>query len=220
MGQVHRRMCGYYKLTAGFSLFPLRAASLAALVAAAFAPLPSSAQEASASQGAIAPFCSVREPETDVEGQADLFAICGDTGINLGPVESYVSFYNPALQATLVKLERYGRTRVMVLRPGADGRPMAEDLTGSLAIAAGRSATSGLEGLVIAPDQFVATGVIGVMGESMVSPVNARASEGPVLQQGAMAAGGVASELDVAALIDADRRRSAAARAMPAEEGL
>ena len=76
--------------------------------------------------------------------------------------ESFQSFANPALEATIVELEEHGAKRVLLLRPDAEGRPLIENLSGTLAASAGRAPWVGLEGLSFDYRQFSDSGVVGV----------------------------------------------------------
>jgi hypothetical protein len=78
----------------------------------------------------------------------------------LGAADRYRAFLNFRLKATLVEIERFGTVNVLLLREGADGQPVLEDVTGALAVAAGRAPWDRLEGLSLDAAHFSSQGRI------------------------------------------------------------
>lgn len=91
-----------------------------------------------------------------------LFANCSGTGILLGEADSYSLSYNPASGALAVSVNFGDSLRVMLLQRDTDGATSVEDITGDLAVAAGRNPTSGLRGTRIDFTAFGSEGVIGI----------------------------------------------------------
>lgn len=112
---------------------------------------------------AAAPGPCVVVSTTAVEGQAQtLTAVCGTQGIVLGRADSYQVQTNEVLPATLVDLTWNGNRRIlMVSYP--DGQPLLEDLSGTLALAAGRGPMSDLKGLDMDLSTFAQDGAVGVL---------------------------------------------------------
>jgi hypothetical protein len=104
-----------------------------------------------------------RSAET-AEGQSQapyVVARCNGAGINLGQADRHEVFSNPGLGAQVVVLEHIGRTRVMSLT-WPNGRLLVEDISGSLAVAAGRTPTQGVRDLAIDMAAYAARGTIRV----------------------------------------------------------
>jgi hypothetical protein len=116
---------------------------------------------AQAISSAALPPCAVHEQERTDEKLPVLIADCGGQGFLLGPAESYTVLQNPQLHATLVDIVR-GNTRRVLMLSYENGRPLLEDITGDLALAAGRGVMSGIKGLDVDPGTFAQDGTISV----------------------------------------------------------
>jgi hypothetical protein len=100
------------------------------------------------------------QPATD--GQAPvLIANCSGEGFLLGSADSYQVLQNAALRATIVDITQGTERRVLMLSYD-NHKPLLEDITGSLALAAGRSAMSGINGLDIDLNAFAQSGTVSV----------------------------------------------------------
>lgn len=100
--------------------------------------------------------CSVVASE-QLDGQ--LIAICHERGIVLGHADSYQVIQNRRLDATIVDLIWAGRRRVLMIS-FPDGEPLLEDLSGTLAKAAGRGPMSSLDGVAVSFDSFAEDGKV------------------------------------------------------------
>lgn len=172
----------------------------------ALAATPAAAQEASSS---IIPkntpkICHIAAQPAAAGAVQDVRAFCWGTGLVLGEAENFRSFTNPALEATLVELDWNGTKRVLLLRPDAEGRPLLEDLSGTLAAAAGRASWSGLDGLSLDYGAFAQVGTIGVAPASEGSPARAQATRS--------AASTETAAINIGQLIREDEARQASAR--------
>lgn len=99
-----------------------------------------------------------------------LLAACGDIGINLGVVESYRTFRNVPDDLLIVEVVRAGRVQVYLLSSDSSGSPLVENLTSAIAVAAGRTATSRIDNLVLDFDGLPASGVVRIAGERWTDP--------------------------------------------------
>ena len=167
---------------------------------AAFLAFPAnavSAQSAAGLSGKVLPVCEIETSAPEVEapevavsdgsGPADaaaqsrptsLIALCGGTGIYLGDADRYAVASHVASGAMAIEIKRLGRTRVMLLSRDARGRVSAEDISGALAVAAGRLPTGGLRGLATDLAQFGEEGTIGLAaagGDAAATNGDARA---------------------------------------------
>ena len=127
----------------------------------------------------------------------------------LGEAEHFETVANVEHEATVVKLERGGEVRVLLLRPLPDGTPIVETLNSELAAAAGRSQLSDIDGLSVDLSQFAGSVLIGVkqdldVGElskartqddALAADVSKSSSDGDLEREG---------QIDVAALIASD----------------
>jgi hypothetical protein len=82
----------------------------------------------------------------------------------LGPVSEFVAIDNDKLQATLIDAHIGSERRILLLSLQDDGRPLLEDLSGEIALAAGRGPMSGTNGIDLDLERFGSTGQIGVHG--------------------------------------------------------
>lgn len=121
-----------------------RISALAMLLFPALAlPTLANAQDAGTTTARTPPPCLFRtEPASD-DGLPRLYASCRGRGLTLGPVSEYHVFRNEDLDATLVDIRSDGDRRIMLIS-FEDGQASAEDLTGQIAVAAGRNPTSHL----------------------------------------------------------------------------
>jgi len=99
------------------------------------------------------------------EGQPqELRAYCRGRAMMLGPASTFEAITNEALQATLVDVRFGSERRVLLLSFRDDGLPLAEDLTGQIALAAGRGPASSIDGVELDVSGFARTGEVGVRG--------------------------------------------------------
>jgi hypothetical protein len=156
-----------------YSWFALVSLTLPGLLAAT--PVGAQAGTPSAGEAAFAdaqgrgprPMCMFRtEPPSEGVPQQRLYANCGGRGLPLGPAQTYEAFANPALKATLVDLRNGEDRRILLISLGDDGVPLVEDLSGQLALAAGRGPMSELADVKLDLGRFVQHGEIGVGGGS------------------------------------------------------
>lgn len=146
-------------------------ASLLGLMAAAPIALwsmPTLAQEITGTTTTLESRCRLTPPGQMSEGERArgvLLLQCGDVGINLGEAESYRLFRNPPDGLMLVELERAGHLYVYLLADDPDNGVVVENVTGSLAREAGRTATSRIDNLVLDYSQVPANGQIAITGE-------------------------------------------------------
>jgi hypothetical protein len=139
----------------------LTAGGFIALLACA-APAP--AQTPATVAAPSSQFCRVFALDAPSGQPRELRAACRDRGIMLGLASQFQVIVNEALRATLVDIRWEGQRRLLLLSMLDDGAPLVEDLTGQLALAAGRGPMSSLEGVEIDLGAFTLTGEIGVRG--------------------------------------------------------
>lgn len=158
-------------------LVGLLSVTLVPVVHAQDRPLPPGLAAGQLERPQVQPACFVHTmpsaaPASDaarVTGPSTLLASCSGAGVVLGEADSYRVHYNPASGALVVSIERGERTRIMLLQRDADGQLAIEDITGDLAVAAGRGPTSGLRGASIDFAGFARDGVIAVADEGQAS---------------------------------------------------
>lgn len=154
--------------TAAMAMLLLGSAVLAGPAFAQDSPSPDGPEAAPAWQTQAVPDhdgpCRVFAFDAPGGDVKDLRAGCGGHGLILGPVTSFEAIANEALQATLVDMHLGSSRRVVLLTMPADGQPLLEDLTGQLALAAGRGPMSELEGVELDLKAFARTGEVGVRG--------------------------------------------------------
>lgn len=131
-----------------------------------------SAQEVAAGGDAraalgFAPVCEIEvapPEETDQSAPGArggvIVALCGREGVVLGSVDRWRSFVNRSAGAVVVELESMGRKRIVLLQRDGEGRLSSENISGALAVAAGRSAVDGMQGLSAVFDRFDTEGII------------------------------------------------------------
>jgi hypothetical protein len=84
----------------------------------------------------------------------------------LGSVTRFEAIPNEALQSTLIDAYRGGERRVLLLTIQEDGQALVEDLTGQIALAAGRGPMSAIDGVELDLKEFARTGEVGVRGKA------------------------------------------------------
>ncbi|MGV3553824.1 MAG: hypothetical protein ACO1OD_01060 [Croceibacterium sp.] len=80
----------------------------------------------------------------------------------LGEATAYEVRANHSLRATLVDTWFWDNRRVLLISQQDDGSPLVEDLSGQIALAAGRGPMSGLVGVELDLSQYIETGSISV----------------------------------------------------------
>lgn len=160
--------------------------------------------------------CTVSADAADSDGMQTIRAGCWGTGLILGKAEAFQTLTNSELPATLAVLSSHGTIRILLLREGADGNPMIEDLGSALAAAGGRGPLGSVADLPVDFTQFETTGVIGV-GQTdetadetseTAGPVSARAAS--VQERADVASAVVPGSINVGALIANDPARASA----------
>lgn len=94
----------------------------------------------------------------------ELRAKCKDRGLALGRVTAFEAIFSEQSQATLIDAHLGDQRRVLLVTVRNDGTPLAEDLTGQIARAAGRGPMSDIAGIELDLKQFAKTGEIGLRG--------------------------------------------------------
>lgn len=125
---------------------------------------------------ADSPVCAVwTEEEAGAPGKA-LLASCDGRGLALGFVDDFQVYSNANQKALIVDSKLGDGRQIWLISTQEDGVPLVEDLGSQIAVAAGRGALSGLDGVKLDLVSFVDAGVIGVVGadqdiglESMVT---------------------------------------------------
>lgn len=146
-----------------------------------------------------------------VDGMQEVRARCWGTGLTLGSADRFRAFANPTLRSTIVEIERGGKRRVLLLRPFVDEQPLVEDISGTLAVAAGRVSWAGIDGLTLDFGQFVTSGRIGVAPDPFATAnVEGRTSD-------SLSSSVEANELRVDQHIALDEARLATAQSAVAE---
>lgn len=147
---------------------------LPALVAASlfglgFSASPAAAQPASPANGeSPSQHCRVYTVER-IEGPAqELRADCRGRGVILGPATAFTVIANERLNASLVDMQFQTERRVWLLSMGADGLPLLEDISGQIALAAGRGPMSEIGDIVVNAGEFASTGRIAVRPDDRV----------------------------------------------------
>ncbi|MCI4591483.1 hypothetical protein MOK15_15480 [Sphingobium sp. BYY-5] len=105
-----------------------------------------------------------------------LFGVCGKRAVRLGVATRYETMAHVGTGVAVAMIEKDGEQRVLVVRPGADGRAFLEDVTGDLAKKGGRSAQAGLAGLAIDLSRFADEGLIAVAATDKGGEARASAS--------------------------------------------
>jgi hypothetical protein len=100
----------------------------------------------------------------------EVHADCRGRGVTLGPAETYETAVNPELQATLVDTRFRGQRQVWLISFQEDGQLLLEDVSGSIALSAGRGPMSDLRGLEIDTRGFARDGSIKVDRDPGAAP--------------------------------------------------
>lgn len=127
-----------------------------------------------------------------------MLASCGATGVNLGTAESFRTFENRARDILIVELVRSGRTHVFALSSDGDGNAIVENLTGALAVAAGRLPTAHIDNLALEYRRLPVDGTIEITEERQIDDAGRASSRQ------------VNSSVSVASVVEAARQRSRA----------
>jgi hypothetical protein len=108
--------------------------------------------------------CQVAEVGPTEQAQASegriLYVGCGQAAFRIGRVEDYRSSYNAAQGTLAVTVLAPGRTRVLVVRPAADGTVEVQDLSRDLAKMAGQPFNTELRAFDVDLGRFAADGTI------------------------------------------------------------
>lgn len=98
-------------------------------------------------QSSASPLCRAVESAPDSNDVRPLVVACGQGGVSLGPVDAYELIRLPALRAAVV-VTSFDRSRRVWLITSEGGRELGlEEITGTIARAAGRGASLRLDGL-------------------------------------------------------------------------
>jgi hypothetical protein len=125
--------------------------------------MPASAQTAStAPVGTPNQPCFVFTVAGPAGRASELGASCNGRGLLLGDVSNYQVIADPTLNAIVVDKHLGGERRLILITIRTDGRPLVEDITGDLAVAAGRGVMSNLVGLDVNLGSFASNGTIAV----------------------------------------------------------
>jgi hypothetical protein len=117
-------------------------------------------------QGVAPAGCNVFAENADTDGVQIVRAICAGRVMILGPATSYTAIPNQKLAATLVDMRMGHERRVWLLSVGADGLPLLEEISGQIALAAGRGPMSDIGDVVVEPDEFASAGRIAVQADA------------------------------------------------------
>lgn len=120
-----------------------------------------------------------------------LVANCNGQGILLGAADQYDVRTNKALGAVVVDIRYHGARRMLLISPRADGQPLLEDISGEIAMKAGKGPTSSIEDVGVDTASFASDGSVAVKAS----------------------AGGASGSIDLGRQIATERIREAAAAA-------
>jgi len=107
---------------------------------------------------AEAEICRIFSGVLDEGHVQELFAKCGEHALALGPVSDFKTVSNVDLGATLVDARHGGERRLLLLTIQEGGRPLVEDLSGQIALAAGRGPMSSIADVEIDLESFAQNG--------------------------------------------------------------
>lgn len=93
-------------------------------------------------------------------------AICGGAGVLLGYANEFQTLSNQRMRSVLVDMRRGAERHVLLISLQDDGQPILEDISGQIAMSAGRGPLSGLEGVRLDVAGFAQDGFISVRGRS------------------------------------------------------
>lgn len=146
-------------------------------------------------QSPASPLCRAVEGPLDGSAVKSLTVACGQAGLSLGQVDAFELIQLPALRAAVVVTSFDRARRVWLVTIEGDRELGLEELTGTIARAAGRGTSMRLDGL----EFDVGPGATGRLTASVMSVRNR--TDG----------GGASSEIDLAAMVSRMRSiRSAA----------
>jgi hypothetical protein len=140
--------------------------------------MPATAQDSAATQdtasaaGAslrVPPVCLFRTESAREPAPGMLQANCGGRIFGLGLADSYTPVSNPGLKAEIVDVRWRAERHVWLLSQQDDGQFLLEDLSGSIALSAGRGPMSDLRGLDIDISGF-ATGALVAVAPQAQAP--------------------------------------------------
>ena len=109
--------------------------------------------------------CAVTAQPGEIDGVETLHADCSGRLVILGPATAYKVVPNERLNATLIDLQFEHERRMLLLSMGADGLPLLEDISGQVALAAGRGPMSDIGDVVVDPGEFARAGRISVRAD-------------------------------------------------------
>lgn len=179
--KVHRasesRLCARLRISAVRSSAILSAVGLGATLLTTPAPAQTAATASksapSMQQAPIricgAAFAPAADPTAQANGPKVVNALCWGTWLVLGRADTFRVSANPKLEATIVELRRGDDLAVWLLHPDASGRPFVENISSTIANAAGRTRRGRLDGLALDLDQFAFTGHLGIGAKQAVS---------------------------------------------------
>jgi hypothetical protein len=159
MGGVHPSDCHGVRWNSRFLVL-----ATAALGSVLIAPVTMAQETAPVRSDLDSNLCQVFAAGKPTDQFKELRANCGGQGLLLGSITSFEAIPNDTLGATLVDARLGGYRRVLLLSRQPDGTPLAEDLTGQIALAAGRGPMSEIDGVELDLKAFALTGEVGVRG--------------------------------------------------------
>ena len=95
-------------------------------------------------------------------GPQMLEAHCGTQALLLGSADTYSVAANPDLDATVVDMGAGAGRRILLLRMRDDGGPVVEDITTTIALAAGKGRISPIDDVAVDLDAFAGEGKLSV----------------------------------------------------------
>jgi len=108
------------------------------------------------------PPCVVTKQALSQGGPQVVLAGCGGRAFVLGPASDYQVYRNDSLQATIVDLRNGPQRRVFLISFPAANQPLLEDISGELALSAGRGPTSTVADLNVDFSGVATSGVLSV----------------------------------------------------------
>jgi hypothetical protein len=110
--------------------------------------------------------CSVFAENAEADGVQIVRAICAGRVMILGPTTSYSAIPNRKLGATVVDMRMRDERRVLLLSIDPEGLPLVEDISGQIALAAGRGPMSDIADVTVEPGEFASSGRIAVQADA------------------------------------------------------
>jgi hypothetical protein len=143
----------------------LPALAAASLLSLGLSASPAAAQQASpAGTVPLSELCHVYAIEGAEGEPSELRANCRGQGLMLGRATEFEAVVNEGLKATLVDIRLGSARRVLLLSIQPDGSPLVEDMSGQIALAAGRGPMSEIDGVDLDLREFARSSEIGVRG--------------------------------------------------------